>query len=80
MLPEYATKGHGEGFMHDTAMLLGALGWSAYDGQADIVTPYFGASGTGQINAVFPITPQDGHAIPAAQASAASGYQAFPRL
>ncbi|HRB08790.1 MAG TPA: 3,4-dihydroxyphenylacetate 2,3-dioxygenase, partial [Ottowia sp.] len=29
MLPEYATKGHGEGMMHDTAMLLGALGWSA---------------------------------------------------
>jgi hypothetical protein len=60
MLPEYATKGHGEGFMHDTAMLLGALGWSAYDGQAEVVTPYFGASGTGQINAVFPVTPQDG--------------------
>ena len=33
MLPEYAAKGHGEGFMHDTAMLLGALGWSAYDGR-----------------------------------------------
>lgn len=70
MLPEYAAKGHGEGFMHDTAMLLGALGWSAYDGKAEIVTPYFGASGTGQINAVFPVTPQDGSAIPAAQASA----------
>ena len=25
MLPEYAAKGHGEGFMHDTAMMLGAL-------------------------------------------------------
>ena len=60
MLPEYASKGHGEGFMHDTAMLLGALGWSAYDGAAEIVTPYFGASGTGQLNAVFPITPQVG--------------------
>ncbi len=47
MLPEYASKGHGEGFMHDTAMLLGALGWSAYDGQVEVVTPYFGASGTG---------------------------------
>ena len=69
MLPEYASKGHGEGFMHDTAMLLGALGWSAYDGKAEVVTPYFGASGTGQINAVFPVTPQDGSAIPAAQAS-----------
>jgi 3,4-dihydroxyphenylacetate 2,3-dioxygenase len=64
MLPEYAAKGHGEGFMHDTAMLLGALGWSDYDGKADIVTPYFGASGTGQINVVFPVTPQSGAAIP----------------
>lgn len=64
MLPEYASKGHGEGFMHDTAMLLGALGWSAYDGKAEVVTPYFGSSGTGQINAVFPVTAQDGSAIP----------------
>jgi 3,4-dihydroxyphenylacetate 2,3-dioxygenase len=80
MLPEYASKGHGEGFMHDTAMLLGALGWSAYDGRAEIVTPYFGASGTGQLNAIFPVTPQDGRAIPPAQASSASGYQAFGRL
>ncbi|MEK9721539.1 MAG: 3,4-dihydroxyphenylacetate 2,3-dioxygenase, partial [Quisquiliibacterium sp.] len=62
MLPEYATKGHGEGFMHDTAMMLGALGWSAYEGCAEVITPYFGASGTGQINAVFPVTPQDGAA------------------
>lgn len=74
MLPEYAPKGHGEGFMHDTAMLLGLLGWSAYDAPAEIITPYFGASGTGQINAVFPVTPQDGRAIPKAVASAADGY------
>ncbi len=74
MLPEYASKGHGEGFMHDTAMLMGALGWSAYDGQAEVITPYFGASGTGQINAVFPVTPQDGSAIPKAVASSAEGY------
>jgi 3,4-dihydroxyphenylacetate 2,3-dioxygenase len=74
MLPEYAAKGHGEGFMHDTAMLLGALGWSDYDGKADIVTPYFGASGTGQMNVVFPVTPQSGAAIPAAVASNAEGY------
>ena len=80
MLPEYAAKGHGEGFMHDTAMMLGALGWSDYDGQAEIVTPYFGASGTGQLNAMFPVTAQTGHAIPAAQASAAGGYQAVGRL
>lgn len=73
MLPEYAAKGHGEGFMHDTAMLLGALGWSAYDAPAEVVTPYFGASGTGQINAVFPVTPQDGAAVPAPVASGARG-------
>ena len=74
MLPEYAAKGHGEGFMHDTAMLLGALGWSDYDGKVEVVTPYFGASGTGQINAVFPVTPQTGAAIPGPQASSAAGY------
>jgi 3,4-dihydroxyphenylacetate 2,3-dioxygenase len=74
MLPEYASKGHGEGFMHDTAMLLGALGWSAYDGRAEVLTPYFGASGTGQINAVFPVTPQDGKAVPKPVASRADGY------
>ncbi|HRO60126.1 MAG TPA: 3,4-dihydroxyphenylacetate 2,3-dioxygenase [Burkholderiaceae bacterium] len=79
-LPEYAVKGHGEGFMHDTAMLLGALGWSSYDGKAEVVTPYFGASGTGQINAVLPVTPQDGGSIPAAQASSAEGFQAVTRL
>ncbi len=55
MLPEYAVKCHGEGMMHDTAMLLGALGWDAYTGKAEVITPYFGSSGTGQINAVFPV-------------------------
>lgn len=74
MLPEYAAKGHGEGFMHDTAMLLGALGWSEYTGRAEVITPYFGASGTGQINAVFPVTSVRGDAIPKAQASSAEGY------
>ncbi len=74
MLPEYAAKGHGEGFMHDTAMLMGALGWTDYDGRAEVLTPYFGASGTGQINAVFPVTPQTGHAVPAPVASRADGY------
>ena len=73
MLPEYAAKGHGEGFMHDTAMLLGALGWADYDAPVEVLTPYFGASGTGQINALFPVTPQAGSAIPAAVASAAHG-------
>lgn len=80
MLPEYASKGHGEGFMHDTAMLLGALGWSEYTGQAEIITPYFGASGTGQLNAVFPVLPVSGRAVPQPQASSAEGYRAFPRL
>ncbi len=74
MLPEYAAKGHGEGFMHDTAMLLGLLGWRHYDAPAEVITPYFGASGTGQVNAVFPVTPQDGRGIPAAVASRADGY------
>ena len=74
MLPEYAAKGHGEGFMHDTAMMLGVLGWSEYTGKAEVITPYFGASGTGQINAVFPVTPVTGKAIPKAQASAADGF------
>jgi len=55
MLPEYAVRCCGEGDMHDTAMLLGALGWDAYDKPAEIVTPYFASSGTGQINAVFPV-------------------------
>ena len=77
MLPEYASKGHGEGFMHDTAMLLGPLGWGAYDGGVEILTPYFGASGTGQLNALFEVTPQDGHAVPAPVASRAEGYTAI---
>ena len=55
MLPEYADKCHGEGFMHDTAMLLGALGWQDYREKVEVITPYFGSSGTGQINAVFPV-------------------------
>ncbi len=55
MLPEYAVKCHGEGMMHDTAMLLGVLGAEEYTGKAEVVTPYFGSSGTGQINVVFPI-------------------------
>lgn len=80
MLPEYASKGHGEGFMHDTAMMLGALGWSDYEGQVEVITPYFGASGTGQINAIFPVTPQTGKAVPKPQASSAAGYQAVSRL
>jgi len=55
MLPTYARTCYGEGWMHDTAMLLGALGWDQYTGKVEVVTPYFAASGTGQTNAVFPI-------------------------
>lgn len=55
MLPEYAEKCHGEGNMHDTAMLLGALGWDKYQGKAEVVTPYFASSGTGQINVILPV-------------------------
>jgi 3,4-dihydroxyphenylacetate 2,3-dioxygenase len=55
MLPLYSKLCHGEGFMHDTAMLFGALGWDAYPGHAEILTDYFPSSGTGQINAVFPV-------------------------
>jgi 3,4-dihydroxyphenylacetate 2,3-dioxygenase len=57
MLPMYSEKCWGEGDMHDTAMLLGALGWDRYDQPVEIITPYFGSSGTGQINAIFPVTP-----------------------
>jgi len=57
MLPEYAAKGHGEGFMHDTAMLLGAVGWNRYEQPVEVLTPFFPSSGTGQINAVFPVSP-----------------------
>jgi 3,4-dihydroxyphenylacetate 2,3-dioxygenase len=55
MFPEYATRCVGEGGMHDTAMLLGALGWDRYQGKVDIVSPYFPSSGTGQVNAEFPV-------------------------
>ncbi|WP_343547534.1 3,4-dihydroxyphenylacetate 2,3-dioxygenase [Ralstonia sp.] len=55
MLPEYASLCEGEGGMHDTAMLLGLLGWDAYDRGVEVITEYFASSGTGQINAVFPL-------------------------
>jgi 3,4-dihydroxyphenylacetate 2,3-dioxygenase len=55
MLPEYAEACQGEGGMHDTAMLLGALGWDTYRGPVDIVTDYFPSSGTGQCNVVFEV-------------------------
>lgn len=57
MLPEYSEYCSGEGAMHDTVMLLGALGWDDYTAPVEIVTPYFPSSGTGQVNVIFPVQP-----------------------
>ena len=35
--------------------LLGMLGWDAYDRPVEIISDYFPSSGTGQINAEFPV-------------------------
>lgn len=55
MLPEYAKHCSGEGGMHDTAMLFGALGWDKYEGKGHVLTPYFPSSGTGQTNVLFEV-------------------------
>jgi len=55
MLPEYADLCSGEGGMHDTAMLFGALGWDKYEGKGEIIGEYFPSSGTGQVNVVFEV-------------------------
>lgn len=55
MLPEYAVHCQGEGFMHDTVMLLGMLGWDKYQEQVNFITELFPSSGTGQVVAEFPI-------------------------
>ncbi|MBT8189495.1 MAG: 3,4-dihydroxyphenylacetate 2,3-dioxygenase [Bacteroidia bacterium] len=55
MLPEYADYCCGEGSMHDTAMLYGALGWDKYDKKCEQVGEYFPSSGTGQANVIFPL-------------------------
>ena len=55
MLPEYAQHCTGEGRMHDTAMLFGALGWEQYQGQAEVLCPYFESSGTGQVVMELPV-------------------------
>jgi len=55
MLPDYAQFCCGEGSMHDTAMLYGALGWDTYDKPCEVVTEYFPSSGTGQTNVIFPV-------------------------
>ena len=56
ILPDYASHCSGEGHMHDTAMLFGALGWSDYAGSGEIVTDWFPSSGTGQCNVVFDLS------------------------
>lgn len=55
MLPDYAHYCTGEGTMHDTFMLFGALGWDSYQGKGEIVGEYFPSSGTGQANVIFPV-------------------------
>lgn len=55
LLPDYAEHCYGEGLMHDTAMLLGVVGWDQYQGKAEVITDLFASSGTGQINAIFPL-------------------------
>ncbi|WP_127115463.1 3,4-dihydroxyphenylacetate 2,3-dioxygenase [Shimia sediminis] len=55
MLGDYANFCCGEGSMHDTAMLYGALGWDNYDAKCEVVTEYFPSSGTGQTNVIFPV-------------------------
>ena len=55
MLPEYAQYCSGEGGMHDTAMLFGALGWDQYEGKGELIGEYFPSSGTGQVNVVFEV-------------------------
>ncbi|MEX0366797.1 MAG: 3,4-dihydroxyphenylacetate 2,3-dioxygenase [Ruegeria sp.] len=55
MLGEYAEFCCGEGSMHDTAMLYGALGWDSYTAPCELITEYFPSSGTGQTNVIFPV-------------------------
>lgn len=54
-LPDYAECCSGEGQMHDTVMLLSALGWDRYTGKAELIGEYFPSSGTGQANLVLPV-------------------------
>ena len=55
LLPEYASKCDGEGNMHDTAMLYGAVGGVNYEGKCELIGEYFPSSGTGQVNMIFPV-------------------------
>ncbi|WEH37055.1 3,4-dihydroxyphenylacetate 2,3-dioxygenase [Streptomyces sp. AM 4-1-1] len=55
MLPDYNKRCTGEGAMADTAMLFGLLGWEDYTGKGEVLCPYFGSSGTGQVVVDFPL-------------------------
>ena len=55
MIGDYAKFCCGEGSMHDTVMVLGALGWDTYAGKGEVVTEYFPSSGTGQVNVILPV-------------------------
>lgn len=55
MVTDYDRACYGEGHMHDTVMLLGMLGWDKYKEKAEVITPLFASSGTGQANVIFPI-------------------------
>jgi 3,4-dihydroxyphenylacetate 2,3-dioxygenase len=59
MLPDYARHCNGEGGMHDTAMLFGALGWDKYAGRGELLCDYFPSSGTGQVNVMFSLPRHD---------------------
>jgi aromatic ring-opening dioxygenase catalytic subunit (LigB family) len=45
----------GEGSVHDTAMLYGALGWDSHTGKCEVMPPCFTSSVTGQTNVIFPL-------------------------
>lgn len=57
MLPDYATRCHGEGGMADTIMLFAALGWYDFRGPAEQLCDYFPSSGSGQVNVEFHLAP-----------------------
>ena len=46
MIDGQAHFGHGEAAVQR---------WDRYTGNVEIISPYFGSSGTGQINAIFPV-------------------------
>lgn len=57
MLPSYAKACTDEGWMHDTATLLGALGWGNYKAHANLVTPYLWPQGPDRLSRSCPWSP-----------------------